>query len=182
MWQGFICVLLKQTNMDHIKNLHDEEAVKKIKELAMNTRVCMFCTQLDKKPFETRPMNTMDVDDDGNLWFFSSKHSDKDREIRQDEDVQLLYSDIKSSAYMTVFGQADVFYDREKVEELWVPIVKAWFEEGKDDERLEIIRVRPKQAYYWDTKHGKMVAFIKILAATITGKPMDDSIEGTAKV
>lgn len=168
--------------MGHIDNLEHGEAVKKIQELAMDIRVCMFCTQLGKKPFETRPMNTMDVDNEGNLWFFSGKYSHKDQDIRQDDDIQLLYADTGSSKYMTVFGKADVFYDRKKVEELWSPLVKAWFTEGKDDEELEIIRVRPQDAYYWDTKHNKMVAFLKIIVAAATGKRMDDSLEGSATV
>jgi len=168
--------------MGHIKNLEHEEAAKKIKDIALKIKVCHFCTQLGSKPFETRPMNTIDVDDDGNLWFFSGRYSHKDKDIRQDDDVQLLFGDTGNSTYMTVYGQADVFYDRQKVEELWTPIVKAWFTEGKDDDELEIIRVKPQDAYYWDTKHGKMVAFLKIAAAVITGKRMDDSVEGSARV
>ncbi len=83
---------------------------------------------------------------------------------------------------MTIYGTADVFYDRGKVEELWTPVAKAWFPEGKDDKNLEVVRVKASDAYYWDTKHNKMVALLKIAAAAITGKTMDDGVEGKAKV
>lgn len=40
--------------MGHIDNLEHGEAVKKIQELAMDIRVCMFCTQLDKKTIRNK--------------------------------------------------------------------------------------------------------------------------------
>ena len=54
--------------------------------------------------------------------------------------------------------------------------------EGKEDEELEIIRVRPQDAYYWDTKHNRVVVFAKMVAGALTGKTLDDSIEGTLRV
>lgn len=127
-------------------------------------------------------MSVLDVDDLGNLWFFSNKHSNKDHEIKQDAKVQLLFGDNDTSTYMTVYGKADVFYDRYKVEELWAPIAKTWFTEGKTDPDLEIIKVTPEDAYYWDTKNGKMVSLMKIIAGAISGKTMDDGIEGRMEV
>lgn len=168
--------------MGDVKNLHNSEGIEKVKEMATSIGMCMFCTSLDDKPFKTRPMSTQDVDYDGNIWFFSSKSSNKDKEIRQDDKVQLIYSDNGSAAYMTIYGTADVIDDRKKVEELWSPIAKAWFKDGKEDADLELIRVRTEDAYYWDTKHSKMVSFLKILAATISGKTMDDGIEGKVTV
>lgn len=164
--------------MGETKNLYNKEAAEKIKEIAEKVNICLFCTNLQDKPFDTRPMGTQDVDEAGNLWFISSKTSNKDQEIKQDDKVQLIYADNGSSTYLSVYGSADVFYDRAKVEELWTPIAKAWFTEGKDDPNISIIRVQPQEAYYWDTKHGKMVSFLKIIAAAVSGKSMDDGIEG----
>ncbi|MCD6062246.1 MAG: ral stress protein [Flavipsychrobacter sp.] len=167
--------------MGNTKNLEQKEAIEKMKKMAKDVDICMFCTELAKTPFEVRPMSTQDVDNEGNFWFLSDKGSDKDREIKQDDKVQLLYADRNNSEYMTVFGHADVFYDRQKVEELWKPHAKAWFTEGKDDPDISIIRLRPEQGYYWDTKHGGMVAFFKMMVSAAVGKTMDDSIEGTMK-
>lgn len=124
-------------------------------------------------------MGTQDVDDAGNIWFFSSKSSDKDCELKQDDIVQLLYADPSSSTFMTVNGRAEVIYDRSKVEKLWNPIVKAWFTEGKDDPDISIIKVTPADAYYWDTKDGKFISLLKIAAAAITGRPMDGGRKGS---
>jgi general stress protein 26 len=60
-------------------------------------------------------------------------------------------------------------------------VVKAWFQEGPEDPNLSLIKFTPSEGFYWDTKNGKMVAFAKILTSIISGKTMDDSVEGTLK-
>ncbi len=83
---------------------------------------------------------------------------------------------------MTLYGKAAVNKDKAKIKELWQPIIKTWFTEGIDDPRISVIKVTPEDGYYWDTKHGTIVAFLKMAAGAITGQTLDDSIEGTLKV
>jgi general stress protein 26 len=168
--------------MGEVKNLGNTEGIKKIKELAEDIRVCMFCTATEKIPFNVRPMNTLQVDDDGNFWFFSSIDSDKNNEILQDDVVQLLYSKVSDNHYMTVTGRAEISKDRAKIEELWTDFIKAWFPKGKADPALTVICIKPQEAYYWDTKNGKMISLIKIALSAIAGKDMDGSVEGEIKV
>lgn len=59
---------------------------------------------------------------------------------------------------------------------------KVWFEKGKNDPMITLIKVDPTQGYYWDTKHGKAVAFLKIAVSLLTGNTMDDSVEGKLNV
>jgi general stress protein 26 len=68
------------------------------------------------------------------------------------------------------------------IKELWEPIIKTWFTEGVDDPRITVIKVETQEGYYWDTKHGNAVAFIKMAAGAIMGKTLDDSIEGRVDV
>lgn len=168
--------------MSEIKNLRAQEAIDKIKNITDDIKTCMFCTSALGVLFETRPMATQEVDDEGNIWFLSAKNSHKNQEIKQDDQVQLVYADNSTSTYMVIYGHADVFYDRQKVEELWNPLIKTWFNEGKDDPNISIIRVRPDDAYYWDTKNGRMVSFLKIVAGAVMGKETDDGIEGKLDV
>ena len=83
---------------------------------------------------------------------------------------------------MNIYGTAIISQDKEKIKELWEPILKVWFTEGIDDPRISVIKVEPTEGYYWDTKHGQAVAFIKRLAGAAMGKTTDDSIEGKLKV
>jgi general stress protein 26 len=168
--------------MGDTKNLAQQEGIEKMKELAEAARICHFVTGLNTTPLTSRPMATQEVDDEGNFWFLSKLSSHKNEEIDDDPEVQLFYSNNASSEYLTVFGYAEIIRDRKKLEELWNPMVKAWFTEGKDDPEVSIIRVRPVDAYYWDTKTNKLISLMKIAASTITGKTMDDGVEGQIKI
>jgi general stress protein 26 len=168
--------------MGTTKNLVSEQGVEKLKEIVKDARVCHLASALDKRPISTRPMSTLSVDDDGTLWFFSSISSGKNDEIESDPDVQLFYSQNSQSEYLTVFGHAEVITDRNKIEERWTPIAKVWFKEGKDDPDISLIKVTPVDAYYWDTKNNKMIQLMKMFAGAVTGKTMDDGIEGHIKV
>ncbi len=142
----------------------------------------MFCTDLANQAFSTRPMAIQEVDEQGNLWFLSSADSNKNFEIKADEKVQLLFSKIADSHYLSVFGSAYIYKDQSKIEEMWSPMAKAWFKDGKDDPKVTVIRVSPEDTYYWDTKNGRMVSLLKIAVSAVTGSKMDAGVEGELNV
>ncbi len=168
--------------MGDIKNLYDNDAIEKIKGLVKSADICLFTTDLSTVPLVTRPMSTQHVDDEGALWFLSERSSDKNRDIEKDKRVQLFYFNKSNSEYLSIYGNAEISTDKDKIKELWTPIAKAWFTEGVDDPGISIIKVKTIEAYYWDTKNNKMVAMLKILAGSIIGKTMDDGIEGKIKM
>lgn len=167
--------------MANIENLQKEDAVNKLKDLIGASEICIFASNLSGRPISARPMSTQQVDDDGNLWFLSNEASDKNQEIDQDAEVQLFYSNEKSAAFLSVFGNAIISKDKEKAKELWNPLAKNWFEKGVDDPQLTIIKVVPVEAYYWDTKSNKMVSFFKMLAGAISGNTQHEQVQGTIK-
>lgn len=162
------------------KDLKDNSAIEKIKDLAENIKTCMFCTYVGDK-LNSRPMSAQKIDDEGNLWFLSDKRSEKNDEILANPKVELFFSE-NHDQFLTLHGQASISYDRETIKELFTPIVKVWMPEGEDDPNLSIIKVVPSEGYYWNNKHGKVVAAAKMTVAFITGKTMDDGIEGNLKL
>jgi general stress protein 26 len=127
-------------------------------------------------------MGTQEVDDAGNIWFLSKNTSDKNIEISDDNRVQLFYANKSGAEYLSIYGHAEILTEQQKINELWTPIAKAWFTEGKDDPSISVIKVKPADAYYWDTKDNKMISLIKIAVSAITGKTMDGGVEGKIKV
>lgn len=122
------------------------------------------------------------MDDEGNFWFLSDEESRKNFELKADSRIQLFYSNPSKYEFMTVYGHAVQYKDREIIDDLWTPVAKAWFKEGKDDPSLTAIMVIPDEAYYWDTKSSKMVSLVKILASMVSNRTMDDGVEGKLKV
>jgi general stress protein 26 len=169
---------MKHETEDHYESLSGTKAVEQIRAVATSTRICFFGTALQRAPLTVRPMAVQSVDDAGNLWFLSGRSTHTNREISEDPQVQLLFSNPGSSEYLTLQGVATISADRALREEHWTPIAKTWFNGGVDDPELTVICVAPSDGYYWDTKHGKMVSFLKVAAGALTGKTIDDSIEG----
>ena len=174
----FIPFHKKNSTMGQTKNLQNEEAIKKMKELVEDIKTCMFCTNTTKIPFNTRPMATADVDDEGNLWFISNAESNKNDEIKDDATVQLIYAKGGDSEFLSVSGKATIVKDQEKINEVWNMFAKAWFKDGKKDPEVSLIKVVPSDVYYWDTVHGKMISLLKIAISAVSGASMDDGVEG----
>lgn len=173
----------KQQPEQNHKDLQGSEAGKKIKELAEKAKSCFFCTAITAgQPVKTRPMSVQKVDEAGNFYFLSASDSHKNAEIQQDANVQLLFQGNAHSDFLSIYGTATISTDKALIEELWEPILKTWFTEGKDDPRITAIKVDTTEGYYWDNKHGNTIAFMKILAGAALSKTLDDSIEGKVVV
>jgi general stress protein 26 len=160
--------------MGEVKNLTADNAVEKMREIAKDANICMFVTDLSNLPLAGRPMATQEVDEQGNIWFMSDRNSDKNKHIENDGQVQLFYSHTNNYEYLSVFGKAEIVNNRLKIAELWTPMAKTWFKEGKDDPNISLIKVIPEDAYYWDTKNNKMVSLIKFAMGAIGINPKDD--------
>lgn len=163
---------------DKVENLSDHAAIEKLKLLVKHNSICMFGTNLEEVPTETRPMSVAQVDDEGHLWFLSGRTSKKNQDIQVDPRVQLFFANVSDQEYLTVFGLASEVNDKSKIEEIWNPIAKAWFNEGVDDPDVSALRIVPENAYYWDTKSGRMVSLIKILASAVAGTTIEEGVRG----
>jgi len=168
--------------MGSTENLRSGEAIKKIQELAEAANTCLFTTNLTKIPLSARPMSTSKIEDDGSMWFFSRVDSDKNTDIKQDNRVQLFYANTGSSEFLSIYGTAEISTDPAKIEELWTPLAKTWFTEGKEDPAITLIKVTPEDGHYWDTKSGKIVSLLKIAVGAVIGKTMDDGLEGKVRI
>lgn len=166
--------------MNTTENLNNKEAIDKLKSLVEEITICLFCTDLKTDDGSTcRPMSAIKVCDQGNIWFFSEKDSDKNKAIASDKNVQLFFSHPAKGSYLVVNGEAEIILDKKKIEELWTPVAKIWFKEGKEDSNISIIKVTPTTAYYWDTDGNRMTNFIKMVASVVTGTNLVNSEEGS---
>ncbi|MEO8770064.1 MAG: pyridoxamine 5'-phosphate oxidase family protein [Ferruginibacter sp.] len=169
--------------MDEIINLTNEEASKKLKELTRAINICMFSTDIENAEGAiTRPMAVQQTDTDNFLWFFSSKDSNKNKEISKNNFIQLYFSDPGKSTYVSITGNAEIVIDdKQKIEEMWNPLMKTWFQEGKDDPKISLIKVMPVDGYYWDSTGNRFTNFFKMIGSVVSGKDLVGSEEGSLK-
>lgn len=146
-----------------------QEQIAKLRELLEGIDFCMLTT-IDSGQLRSRPMSTQQAEFDGDVWFFTSDESHKIEEIEKDNRVCLAYAKPDSDTYVSVSGRAEITRDRAKMEELWSPILKAWFPGGLDDPHLCLMKVSAEHAEYWDSPSGKLVQLFGFVKALATGQ------------
>lgn len=160
------------------KNLNSKKAVVKLQSLINDIGTCLFFTNTKTGIHNTRPMAVIEVDMNGNLWFFTNQQSAKVKDIEKDSHVHLVFANPSKDSYLDLRGRASIEQDRKSIEDKWNPIIKAWFPEGKNDPDLCLIKVKTDEAHYWDTDNTKMVEMLKIAASVVTGKQLAEGVHG----
>jgi len=154
------------------------ESLQYLQDKIKEVRTAMLTTYSQEKGFHSRPMGTADVDNEGNIWFFTNEFSPKVSEISVENTVSLTYSDPKDHTYLSIIAEASIVDDKEKMQQLWNPFIKAFFPEGLDDPKLTLIKLKPQDAEYWDSSSSSMVVLFNMLKATVTGKQYDEGKHG----
>ncbi|WP_091738193.1 pyridoxamine 5'-phosphate oxidase family protein [Phenylobacterium immobile] len=88
-------------------------------------------------------------DEPGDIYIFSSKDTDFVQSIGQSHPSTLQFAAKDHSLFAAVHGELVLDNNRETIEALWNPFVAAWFEGGKDDPKLQLLRFEPSQAQLW---------------------------------
>ncbi len=144
----------------------------KVIELVKDARICMLTTMTDDGRHVSRPMALQDVEFDGDLWFFAYADSDKARQIQAHPQVNVSFSDSRHNAWVSITGTAEQVTDRARAEELWNPLLKAWFPDGLDTPGLALLKVHATSAEYWESPSGsRVVTMLGYAKAAVTGKP-----------
>lgn len=149
-----------------------EESINKIKELTEGIDFCMLTT-IDGGVLRSRPMSTQEFEFEGDLWFFTSDNTHKIDELENDNRVNVAYSKPDDNKYLSISGKAEVVKDRAKIEELWSPVLKAWFPKGIDDPNLCLLKIPVEQAEYWDAPNSTIVQLFGMVKAIATGTEAD---------
>lgn len=150
------------------------ENIKKLRELIKDIKFAMLTTVEEDGTLRSRPMATQQFEFDGNLWFFTNVNAPKVDEVQQNQHVNVSYAEPKDQKYVSVSGTAQLVRDRQKMEELWNPLYKAWFPQGLDDPSLALLKVSVDKAEYWDSPSAPVVRLVGFVKAVVTGEPISN--------
>lgn len=165
------------------EHLNNEEAISKLKEMATKIDIGMLCTHTkDSKHVHAVPMSTQEVDDQGNIWFLFSSESETFGHLQEDSTICLLYSDPGNYSFLSIHADTEVSQDQARIDKYWNKMIEGWFEKGKEDPRIRVMKVKPHEAHYWDTKSNKLITFMKVAVSGITGQKMDVGRSGDLNI
>ena len=128
----------------------------------------------------TRPM-TAQVDGDaerGPLWFFATNDSLLVKHLKQDSRAIATFTSKDHDLFATVHGGIVVDNDRAVIDRLWNSHIAAWYEGGKDDPKLTLLRLDAENAEVW-LEGSSIIAGIKMMFGS---DPKQDYKDNMAKV
>jgi len=114
----------------------------------------------------------------GPIWFFTSKDNGIVSKLGAGHRAIATFTAKGHDLYATVHGNVTLDTDRATIDALWNRYVAAWFEDGKDDPKLALLRLDPENAEIW-LDASSIVAGIKLLFGA---DPKEEYKDNVAKV
>lgn len=148
-----------------------DESIQKLWSLIKEVQFGMLTTVDQDGKLRSRPMATQKVEFDGTLWFFTYGASPKAQEIQHDQVVNVSFANPNDNTWVSVSGTAQISRDRQKMEQLWNPILKAWFPKGLDEPDIALLKVDVTAAEYWDAPSNPVVQLYGFVKSQVTGSP-----------
>jgi general stress protein 26 len=122
-----------------------------LRNLIERVRVAMVTTADAAGTLHCRPLVTLELDDDRQLWCLlaagASQPESLNRAYRQ---VGIAYADPNKQDYASLSGSGAIVRDPQRMRAHWNAWVELWFPLGIDDPDLAILRVNVERATYWE--------------------------------
>jgi general stress protein 26 len=161
------------------ENLKNKAAIEKLKSLVDSIDICMMSSFNDTSSYPyTVPMSRQEIDEEGNIWYMLGKDSVTYTNLAHNSNVSLAFADVSAYKFLSIDGIATLSYDKERIDKYWNKFMEAYFETGKDDPNIRILKVSVDNAHYWDNKLNKLMTLFEIASSALTGKNMDIGREG----
>lgn len=166
-----------------MSNEHSSQ-VAELSDKIKGVRFAMFTTVDQHGHLISQPMTNQEVDADGALWFFTNSNTDLWQNIASSPKVNVSFAEPEDSLYVSISGTAERVVDRARIDDLWNPMVAAWFPNGKEDPHVVLIKVVSKTVQYWDSKENKLTRMVEMAKAVITGNTpaLDPADHGQIKL
>ncbi len=165
------------------ENLSNQEAIEKLTEIVNKTDIGMFATfsANDQYP-NVVPMSRQEVDEQGNIWYILSSESSSHTNLVNNKKVSIYFSHVQDYTFMSINGVAEVYRDQGRIDKYWNKMIEAWFEKGKEDERIRVVKVSPSETHYWDNKTSKLVTLFKLAVNAVSDAKLDIGREGSLEL
>lgn len=147
-------------------------AIAKLRDLVKDIEYCMLTTVDLDGSLHSRPMaSNGEIEENGDLWFFTKASSPKVDEVQHDQHVNVSFAAPDKQTYVSISGKAQLIRDRAKIEALWRPDLKAWFPEETNDPDIALLKIQAEKAEYWDSPSGVVAKTLGFIKAATTGEP-----------
>jgi len=116
--------------------------------------------------------------DSGPIWFFASTEAELVKSLTSSTRAIATFSAKDHELFAAVHGTLTLDNNRDVIDRLWNRYVAAWYEGGKDDPKLALIRLDAERAEIW-LDGSSLIAGIKMLFGS---DPKQEYRENVAEV
>ena len=116
---------------------------------ALKSDMTMMLGIAGKDDGHTRPMTAQVEGEHGPIWFFTATDAALAGQLGQGSRAFATFVSKGHDLFATVHGNLRVANDRAVIDRLWNKYVAAWYERGKDDPKLALLRLDPDKAEIW---------------------------------
>lgn len=96
-----------------------------------------------------QPMTAIHEGETGPLWFFATKDNGLVAALTVSHRAIATYVGKGHDVFATIHGNLTLDTTRANIDRLWNPHVEAWYEHGKDDPKLALLRFDTERAQIW---------------------------------
>lgn len=149
-----------------------------IRGILKSARTATVTSRAGSGALHSRPLALLSGAPDGvehferTLWFFTEDPSPKTEEIGRHPDVNVAVAS-DGDGYLSLSGRASIDRSQVRIDQLWNPFAEAWFEGGKDDPRVALLRVDVDTVEVWDIRKPLPLRALEVAKALITKTPPD---------
>lgn len=122
-----------------------------------------------------RPMTAQVDGNHGPIWFFTSRDNRLVQLLERGQRAIATFASKDHDLFATVHGTLSVDNDRAAIDRLWNRYVAAWYEGGKDDPKLVLLRLEAEQAEVW-LDASSLIAGVKMLLGVDPKKDYQDKV------
>lgn len=117
------------------------------------------------------PMSPLSRKEDGAIWFITAADHDTFKAAKTGEQATIYLSDSAGQMYGTIKGRLSVSEDSDKLDDLWSPMAAAWFENGREDDSVRLMKYTPTEAEIWASDGTAKYLYETIKANFTKSKP-----------
>ena len=122
-----------------------------------------------------RPMTAQIDEERGPLWFFTARDNGLVRHLTEGSETFATFASKGHDLFATLQGRLSIDNDPAVIDRLWNRFIAAWYEGGKSDPKLVLLRFEPTHAEVW-LDASSIVAGIKMLLGVDPKKDYADKV------
>ena len=155
--------------------MHTEQELKSKFWKALSSDMVVMLAIANVDDGHATPMTAQIEQDKSSIWFFTSTENALVKNIGRSNKGVGTFTSKGHDLYATIHGELTLDNDKDTIDRLWNSFVAAWYEGGKGDPKLALLRFNPTNGEVWLTG-SSIITGIKMILGSDPKKDYKDNV------